>query len=269
MKDVGKQLVHEFWEKAACGEELYLCGSEKAAYIEQGRIRYELEPYIPAFAGFERTNGLDVLEIGVGLGADHQRFAEAGAKLQGIDLTQRAVSLTNKRLQLFGLPSKVQIGDAEQLVFADESFDVVYSWGVLHHSPNTQRAIQEVHRVLRRGGRAQIMIYHKWSMIGLMLWIRYGLLRCRPHVTLRELYGKYLESPGTKAFTVTEARKLFAMFRSVDIRTIMTHGDLLASQAGQRHDGILLQMAKRIWPRWLIKAILPKNGLFMLITAMK
>ena len=267
--DIKKQAVHEFWEKAACGEALYLSSSEKAAFVDQERIRYELEPYIPAFADFEGTNGLDVLEIGVGLGADHQRFAQAGARLQGIDLTQRAVELTQKRLALLGLPSQVKTGDAEHLVFDDETFDVVYSWGVLHHSPNTQMAVREVHRVLRNGGRAAIMIYHKWSMVGFMLWVRYGLLRFRPHASLTELYAKYLESPGTKAYSVAEARTLFALFRSVDVRTVMTHGDLLTSQAGQRHGGILLELARRIWPRWLIKALLPNNGLFMLITATK
>ena len=113
------------------------------------------------------------------------------------------------------------------------------------------------------------MIYHKWSMVGFMLWVRYGLLRFRPHASLTELYARYLESPGTKAYSVAEARNLFALFRSVNIRTVMTHGDLLTSKAGQRHSGVLLEMARRIWPRRLIKALLPNNGLFMLITATK
>ena len=152
MMDAIKREVHDFWNKASCGEQLYLSGSEKSSYIEQGRIRCELEPYIIEFAAFNAARDLDVLEIGVGLGADHQRFAEAGARLHGIDLTQRAIDYTRKRLDLFDLQSDLQIGDAEDLVFGDEKFDVVYSWGVLHVSPNTQKAIQEVHRVLRSGG---------------------------------------------------------------------------------------------------------------------
>lgn len=267
--NVAKKEVHEFWDKASCGEQLYLSGSEKASYIEQGRIRYELEPYIIEFAGFPSTRDMVVLEIGLGLGADHQRFAEAGSRLHGVDLTKRAIDHTKKRLELFGLRSDLQIGDAENLAFGNGEFDVVYSWGVLHHSPNTQKAIQEVHRVLRSGGTAKIMIYHKWSFVGFMLWMRYALLRLHPFTSLSEVYSKYLESPGTKAYSVSEARRLFQQFRSVDIHTVLTHGDLLSSQAGQRHNGTYLEMARKIWPRGLIKSLFPKNGLFMLITATK
>ena len=267
--DAAKQQVHEFWDKVSCGEQLYLSGSGKASYIEQGRIRYELEPYILDFASFDAGRDLDVLEIGVGLGADHQRYAEAGARLRGIDLTQRAIDYTRKRLELFDLRSELQLGDAEDLVFRDETFDVVYSWGVLHHSPNTQKAVEEVQRVLRSGGVAKIMIYHKWSFVGIMLWLRYALLRLRPFTSLSDIYASHLESPGTKAYSVAEARSLFRNFRSVDIRTVLTHGDLLSSQAGQRHGGILLHVARRVWPRGLIKLFFPRNGLFMLITAMK
>lgn len=94
-----------------------------------------------------------MLEIGVGLGADHQRFAEAGADLYGIDLTERAVEHTRRRLALFELESRLAIGDAEDLAFPDEAFDQVYSWGVLHHSPDTPKAIDEVWRVLKPGGQ--------------------------------------------------------------------------------------------------------------------
>ena len=104
------------------------------------------------FADFSHSNGKSVLEIGVGLGADHQQFAQSGAVLTGLDLTQRAVGHTRRRLEAFGLHSSLSIGDAENLPFPDESFDVVYSWGVLHHSPDTQKAVDEAYRVLRYGG---------------------------------------------------------------------------------------------------------------------
>jgi len=147
-----KETVREFWNQAACGEALYLADTEKASYAAQAQTRYALEPYIRDFARFEETRGLRVLEIGVGLGADHQQFAEAGADLYGIDLTERAVEHTRRRLAAFGLNSRLAVGDAEHLDFSDESFDRVYSWGVLHHSPDTPQAIAEVWRVLKRGG---------------------------------------------------------------------------------------------------------------------
>lgn len=221
------------------------------------------------FASFSQAIGQRVLEIGVGLGADHQRFAEAGAVLSGIDLTERAVEHSRRRLAAFDLTSDLTVGDAENLAFSDEIFDVVYSWGVLHHSPDTPRAVAEVWRVLKRGGHAKIMIYHKWSMIGFMLWLRYALLAFKPWMTLTEVYSRYLESPGTKAYSVSEARKLFAAFGEVKIQTVLTHGDLLESDAGQRHQGHLLDLARKLWPRWFIRRVLPNAGLFMLIEARK
>lgn len=235
----------------------------------EAKTRYALEPYILPFADFSSGKGRKVLEIGVGLGSDHQQFAEAGAVLSGIDLTERAIEHTRRRLSLFGLVSNLSVGDAEQLSFATNSFDIVYSWGVLHHSPNTQKAVSEVHRVLRSEGVARIIIYHKWSMIGLMLWVRYGLLRGRPWTSLTYVYDHYLESPGTKAYSYSEARELFSMFTETEITTVLTHGDLLESHAGQRHRGMALNFARWIWPRRIIRALFPRAGLFMLITARK
>jgi SAM-dependent methyltransferase len=267
--DVEKQQVHDFWNEASCGEALYLPAANAAGYLAEMEARYALEPYIVDFARFDEAKGRQILEIGVGLGADHQRFAEAGAYLWGIDLTERAVEHTRHRLACFGLSSNLAVGDAEALDFPNESFDRVYSWGVLHHSPDTPKTIQEVHRVLKRGGKASVMIYHKWSMIGLMLWFRYALLALRPWLSLSQTYARYLESPGTKAYSIDEARHLFLAFARVHIRTVLTHGDLLESEAGHRHRGVLLKVARCVWPRGVIRNIFPSAGLFMLIEATK
>lgn len=152
-RESDKQKVHDFWNNAACGENLYLQSIDRSGYESQAAERYRLEPQILPFAEFDSTSGKKVLEIGVGLGADHQHFAASGAKLYGIDLTERAVEHTRRRIELFELTSHLAVGDAENLGFSDETFDVVYSWGVLHHSPDTAKAIEEVYRVLKRGGR--------------------------------------------------------------------------------------------------------------------
>jgi ubiquinone/menaquinone biosynthesis C-methylase UbiE len=205
----------------------------------------------------------------VGLGADHQRFAEAGADSIGIDLTPRAIAHTRQRLALFGLTSKLAVGDAEALCFPDAWFDLVYSWGVLHHTPDTPRAIAEVWRVLKPGGCARIMLYHKWSLVGFMLWLRYAVLALRPWRSLQYVYAHYLESPGTKAYSVAEVRQLFSAFRDVQMRIILTHGDLLASNVGQRHRGALLSVARRLWPRWFFTRCCRRLGLFLVIEARK
>jgi SAM-dependent methyltransferase len=267
--DDRKQAVRDFWNAASCGENLYLRGETREGYQQQSLQRYALEPYIIPFADFAGTRGKRVLEIGVGLGADHQRFAESGADLYGIDLTERAVDHTRRRLADFQLVSKLGVGDAERLGFPDNFFDVVFSWGVLHHTPDTQRAVAEVHRVLKPGGTAKVMIYHKWSLVGYMLWLRYALLALRPWRTLAYIYSRYLESPGTKAYSIADAHRLFSAFRGVSISTVLTHGDLLESGAGQRHQGVVLALARRIWPRALLRRLLKRHGLFMLVEAHK
>ena len=264
-----KTAVKEFWNRASCGEELYLEGIEPLEYERQAAERYRLEPFIVPFANFDSCEGRAVLEIGVGLGADHQRFAEAGALLSGVDLTPRAVEHTARRLRALGLRSQLSVGDAERLGFSDGQFEVVYSWGVIHHSPDTAAAVREIHRVLRTDGVARVMIYHKWSIVGFMLWVRYGLLRGQPWRSLSSVYGEHLESPGTKAYSREEARALFDRFSSVSIDVVLSHGDLLSSEAGQRHRGPLLSIARALWPRRLIAKSLPGFGLFMLITARK
>ncbi len=109
------------------------------------------------------------------------------------------------------------------------------------------------------------MIYHKWSLVGFMLWLRYGLGRLRPWTNLDEIYARYLESPGTKAFSRAEAARLFAGAADLKLRIELSEGDLLTGGAGQRHGGPLLSLARRLWPRALIRARMPRLGLFMLI----
>jgi SAM-dependent methyltransferase len=260
-----KIAVQDFWNEASCGERLYLEGPSIEGYHAQAAERYRLEPYILDFARFPEANDKDVLEIGVGLGADHQMFAEAGARLTGIDLTERAIEHSRQRLSLFGLTSNLRTGDAERLPFADASFDFVYSWGVIHHSPDTAAAALEILRVLRPGGRFAVMVYHRRSIVGYALWLRYALLRGRPLTGLDTIYANHLESPGTKAYSVAEAERLFAGAAKVSATPVLTHADLLESSVGQRHRGPLLAIARRLWPRWIIRRLMPGHGLFLLI----
>jgi ubiquinone/menaquinone biosynthesis C-methylase UbiE len=267
--ETDKKKVHNFWNNASCGEQLYLKSKDKDGYSHHSKKRYELEPFISEFADFESSKGKKVLEIGVGLGADHQNFIESGAITYGIDLTSRAIKNTEIRLKTSHLQSNLSIGDAEKLKFDDNFFDLVYSWGVIHHSPNTPQAINEIRRVLKPGGHGKIMIYHKWSLVGFMLWIRYGLFRLNPFIGLDNIYSKYLESPGTKAYSKKEAYELLKEFNEISVNIVLTHGDLLEGSAGQRQAGILINLARKIWPRTLIKKFLSGLGLFMLIDVKK
>lgn len=265
-----KTAVQRYWNAAPCGE-VYAQGEDLRQRLEsQALARYHLEPYLAPFARFEDARARDVLEIGVGMGCDHLEWARCQPRsLTGVDLTPAAVGWTRQRLQAFGRSSALLVGDAERLPFADGSFDLIYSWGVLHHSPRTEETVGEIHRLLRPGGNARVMVYHAHSVVGYMLWVRYGLMRGRPWRSLRTIYSGHLESPGTKAYSVTEARAMFGAFRQVDARICLSFGDLLQGAVGQRHRGAVLSVARAIWPRWLIRACLRNHGLYLLIDAVK
>ena len=116
------------------------------------------------FVDFDSLAGKDVLDVGFGSGFSVQLLAEAGANVNGVDLTDWAVETTRSRLAAFGLEANVAQGDGERLLFGDSSFDLVFSWGVIHHSSDMDRALGELVRVLRPGGRIVLMVYNRRSL---------------------------------------------------------------------------------------------------------
>jgi len=252
-----KERVRAFWQANPCGVKFADAPPGTRRFYELVEAhRYTKEWHIPIAAGFERAVGLKVLEIGCGLGTDGAQFAEAGADYTGVDLTDAAVELARTRFKLFGLSGDFRTADAENLDFADESFDLVYSHGVLHHTPDTGKAIQEVHRVLRRGGRAMVMLYHRNSYnyrINISVLRRAGaqLLRWESGVKLvHRITGEPLDSlreharllqteresylapeeflsqntdgagnPLARVYRRREARELFKDFSEVELKT--------------------------------------------------
>jgi SAM-dependent methyltransferase len=126
--------------------------------------RYREQPWMHSTFDFERHRGARVLEIGVGLGTDHLQFGRAGAVMTGVDLTPRCVDLTARRFEQEGLRTNLSVMDAEHLEFGADSFDVVYSFGVLHHVHSTEAAFSEVRRVLRPGGVFLGALYSRHSL---------------------------------------------------------------------------------------------------------
>jgi SAM-dependent methyltransferase len=131
-------------------------------FAEVAARRYALEPDIPEIVGFERWAGKDVLEAGCGIGTDAAEFVRAGARYHGVDFSPRALELARRRPELSGVD--LVAGSVTELPYPDASFDLVYSNGVVHHMPDTSRAISEFHRVLRPGGAAIVMVYHRASL---------------------------------------------------------------------------------------------------------
>jgi SAM-dependent methyltransferase len=157
--------VREFWDSEPCGSELSEHSPEDRAYFDElTRRRYELEPHIPEIVQFERWRSKDVLEIGPGPGTDGERFARAGARYVGLDLSPESLRLARKRFELYDLDGEFHEQSATELPFEDDSFDLVYSHGVIHHIPAIKQVIAEIHRVLRPGGRALVMVYNRSSI---------------------------------------------------------------------------------------------------------
>ena len=190
--------VRDFWNAAPCGSR-YLETNDD--YESHARARYGLEPFILEFADFPRWRGKRVLEIGVGMGADYVQWLQAGAIATGVDLSSASLERAAHRCELAGVKPDLRLANAEELPFSDGEFDLVYSYGVLHHSPNTLQCLREVRRVLKPGGRAKIMVYHHPSLVGLMLWARYGSFTGK----IRE--GSRLPSPGEPRYKSLSLRR--------------------------------------------------------------
>jgi len=248
-----KERVRVFWQNNPCGTKFADAPPGSRRFYELvEEHRYRKEWHIPAAAGFDQTKDLAVLEVGCGLGTDGAQFAKAGANYTGIDLTDAAVDLAKRRFELFQLPGTFRVADAEHLDFADNSFDFVYSHGVLHHTPDTTAAVRELHRVLRPGGKAVVMLYHRDSYnyrINISMLRRAGvqLLRLKSGVKLVHLItgesesnleeharqrqahsgaGEFLSrntdgagNPLARVYSRSEARELFKDFAHVELRT--------------------------------------------------
>jgi SAM-dependent methyltransferase len=221
-----KGRVRDFWEEEPCGTE-HAAAPEGSPefFAEVERVRSELDPYIARFADFDGARGKRLLEIGIGAGTDFVRFARAGAVATGVDLTEHAVALVRRRLELEGLTAEVRTADAENLPFEDESFDRVYSWGVLHHTPDTARSVREAIRVLHPGGELCVMLYARHSWISYGMWVRHALLAGRPWRSLSDVLAGHMESEGTKGFTKRELRPMFAGLENVRIDQVLTTYD--------------------------------------------
>ena len=191
------------------------------------RHRYtEYGPWMPRVMGFDKFRDARLLEIGCGMGTDLLQFARGGAYCTGVDLTPRSIEITRHRFRLYGADGSFMISDGEHLPFRDESFDVVYSNGVLHHTPDTAGAVREVHRVLRPGGTAKVMLYHRnsWNY-----WVDIVLRRGVLHAdflrgrSVAEIMSRVVEfsshdaRPLVKVYSRKEARELFSLFKSVSV----------------------------------------------------
>lgn len=222
-----KQRARKQWGNDPAGA---VYGSEhefgsREFFEEVERHRYQdYAPWMPEVMGFNKHAGERLLEVGCGMGTDLLQYARGGAICTGMDLTPRSIEISRHRFKLYDVPGTFLIADGEKLPFADNTFDVVYSNGVLHHTPDTAGAVEEIHRVLRPGGIAKVMLYYRHS---LNYWgeivLHRGLLRGQLFRgnTPQQIMGHYVEvgdqtDPLVKVYNRSQARELFKSFRALN-----------------------------------------------------
>jgi len=136
----------------------------------------------------------------------------------------------------------------------------------MHHSTDTALCLREALRVLRPGGEARIMIYHHASLTGFMLWLRYGVWRRQ---SVRQCVCEELESPGTKTFTSDEALRMMRGFEHVQMNQVFSPGDLLLNQPSTKFQAPVYRVIWKLFPRWILRRLGRRWGLFLLVTASK
>ncbi|MBO8244247.1 class I SAM-dependent methyltransferase [Prochlorococcus marinus XMU1411] len=271
--------VTNYWEEEVCGTRFSNKKDKNKYFQEIAYKRYKAEPYIRefAFGDCEDFTNKKILEIGVGAGTDFVEFLRRDAICFGIDATDSAIQKThdnilnsfkNKKYKL----EYLEKANAEKLPFQDNTFDMIYSHGVLHHAKNTMSCIAEAYRVLKPGGKLKIMVYSDFSATGIMLWMLYGLAKGKPFLSQEEIIFKYLESPGTKCYSKKELLKILKGFglQKLILKKFASSGDLLLMPRSKKYQkNLLYNLIQFLYPRLLVKKLESILGLSITVTADK
>lgn len=264
----GKLRAREQWGADPCGA---VHGRDqefgtREFFDDVERHRYqEYAPWMREVMGFDKIPGARLLEVGCGMGTDLLQFARGGALVTGVDLTPRSVEISQHRFRLYAMPGDFSLADAERLPFGDNTFDVFYSNGVLHHTPDTDAAIREAYRILKPGGTAKVMLYHRDS------WAYWIDLMLKQGIYGRELFrglspddimSKYVEfnesggRPLVKVYSRLDTHKLFSMFSKVNVEV-----DQLTRPE--------IYFVGKFLPEWFFKMMRRTIGWNVIITAVK
>jgi 2-polyprenyl-3-methyl-5-hydroxy-6-metoxy-1,4-benzoquinol methylase len=177
--DVSIAQVHEYWNQRPCNiRHSPRTVGTREYFDEVEQRKYFVEPHIPRLAEFPRWKGKRVLEIGCGIGTDTVNFARHGARVTAVDLTERSLAIAKQRATIFGLQDRIRFyrANAEELdhVVPVEPYDLVYSFGVIHHTPNPGRVLDQVRQYMHEQSVLKLMVYHRYSWKVLWLLLRSG-----------------------------------------------------------------------------------------------
>jgi ubiquinone/menaquinone biosynthesis C-methylase UbiE len=246
-----KQAAIRQWTTDPCGPETTAAPGTAAYAQELIAGRHAYAPWFTEALGYAGTAGLDVLDVGCGQGIDLAQYAAAGARVTGIDLTPHHAQLARSHLEALGLSGEVVNGDAESLPFPDSSFDRVSSNGVLHHTPDIERALLEIRRVLRPGGEARILVYNRRSFHYWLFQVLWQGLWHRELLEERSMAGVLSRGverssigarPLVRVYTPPEVRALLSRAGFVDVRTdvgVFNTMDTPLSDVVARHTRLL------------------------------
>jgi ubiquinone/menaquinone biosynthesis C-methylase UbiE len=264
--------VQRYWDTRPCNIRHSTKPVGSKEYFDEVEARkYLVEPHIPAFAEFDRWRGKRVLEVGCGIGTDSINFARAGAELTAVELSGESLSIAVQRADVMGVADRIRFvqANAEELtsVLDDEPYDLVYSFGVVHHTPHPERALTEMRALTARGGTLKLMVYHRRSWK--VFWIVAAEGQGRFWKT-DELVAEHSEAqtgcPVTFAYTRQEARELIEQsgFRVQDL-----HVDHVFPY--RVRDYVEYRYVKQPYFRWmpepLFRAFERRFGWHLLVTA--
>ena len=214
--------VREYWNRRPCNIRHSPRSLGSREYFDEVEARkYFVEPHIPTFAQFERWRGKKVLEIGCGIGTDSINFARAGAALTIVELSEASLDLCRRRFDAYGLSASFYHGDAEELsTFVPiEPYDLIYSFGVNHNSPDPGRIIGEIRKYLVDRSELRLMLYSKWSWKVAWIVVGYGGGRFWRAAELIRRYSEAQEGcPVTHIHSIGEIRRLLHAFEIVELR---------------------------------------------------
>jgi 2-polyprenyl-3-methyl-5-hydroxy-6-metoxy-1,4-benzoquinol methylase len=169
--------VKDFWNNSPCNirHSKSKLGTKKYFNEVESR-KYFVEPHIPGFAEFEKWKGKKVLEIGCGIGTDSINFARAGADLTCVELSEKSLDIAKKRFKEFGLEANFYCGNAEEIskFVPIEEYDLIYSFGVIHHTPNPSNVLNEIKKYTKKDTTIKIMMYSKYSWKTFSFFIKNG-----------------------------------------------------------------------------------------------
>lgn len=218
--------VREYWDRRPCNIRHSPLPVGTREYFDQVEERkYLVEPHIPAFADFDRWAGKRVLEIGCGIGTDTMNFARAGAAVTAIDLSGESIKVACQRAEIYGLSDKIRFvnTDAESMdgIAEKPTFDLVYSFGVIHHTPHPGRVLEQARRRMAPGGVLKLMVYnrHSWKVAGIVLGYGKGQFWAADRL-IAERSEAQTGCPVTFSYTRKSVRQLVepAGFRLTDVR---------------------------------------------------